>query len=202
MMRLVLATGNRDKVAEIRALLGGLELELVSLDRFPGVRSPEEGGTTFEENARLKAVSILEETGVATLADDSGLEVDALGGLPGVRSSRFSGEHASYAENNRRLLTVLRGLPSEDRTGRFVCVACVAHSDGEVFCGRGTLEGVIVDEPRGTSGFGYDPLFLVPQYGRTLAEVGPEIKNAISHRARAMKQVQAHLAERLGVKER
>jgi XTP/dITP diphosphohydrolase len=197
-MKIVLATANRDKAREIEAVLGGMGVELVPLDAFPGVRPAEEVGLTFEENARLKAVSVRDQTGLPALADDSGLEVDALGGLPGVRSSRFAGENAGYAANNRRLLAVLRGLPPEDRAGRFVCVAVVAHTDGEVFCARGTLEGRILAEARGSGGFGYDPLFLVPAYGRTLAEVGPEVKNRISHRARAMEGIRRHLASRMG----
>lgn len=194
MMKIVLATTNRDKVREIKAILGGAGVELVSLGAFPDVRAAEEHGTTLEENARLKAVSVRDQTGLPALADDSGLEVDALGGLPGVRSARFAGEQAGYAENNRRLRTVLRGLPPEDRTARFVCVACLAHAGGEVFYARGELEGVIIEEPRGSAGFGYDPLFLVPEYGRTLAELEPEEKNRISHRSRAMRGIAAHLA--------
>jgi len=196
-MELILATSNADKIAEIRAVLGLPGLDLVSLEAFAGVRAAEEIGWTFEDNARAKAVSVRDQTGRAALADDSGLEVDALGGLPGVRSSRFAGGHADYAANNRRLLAVLEGLPPEDRAGRFVCVACLAFPDGEVFLARGTLEGSIVDEPRGSAGFGYDPLFLVPGYGRTLAELGPAIKNRISHRASAMVRVRRHLLERL-----
>lgn len=197
-MKLVLATTNQDKVREIRAVLEIDGIEMISLDAFPHIQAAVESGTTFEENARLKAISVRDQTGFAALADDSGLEVDALGGLPGVRSSRFAGENAGYASNNRRLRAVLRGLPAEDRAGRFVCVACLAYPGGEVFCARGVLEGRIVDEPRGCSGFGYDPLFLVPEYGRTLAEVGSDVKNRISHRAKALQQVRDQLALNLG----
>ena len=195
-MKLVLATTNSDKVKEIRAVLQVSGLELISLDAYPRFRPAVESGSTFEENARLKAESVRDSTGLPALADDSGLEVDALGGLPGVRSSRFAGEHADYASNNLRLQAVLRGLPPDDRGGRFVCVACLAYPGGEIFCARGVLEGRIVEEPRGHSGFGYDPLFLVAGYGRTLAEVGPDVKNRISHRAKALEQIRDHLAQR------
>jgi XTP/dITP diphosphohydrolase len=197
-MRLVLATTNRDKVREIEVILRGLGIDLVSLDVFPDVRPGVEDGRTFEENARIKAESIRDQTGLSALADDSGLEVDALGGLPGVRSARFAGETADYAANNRRLQAVLKGLPSEDRTARFICAACLAEAGGETFTVRGTLEGRIIDEPRGSSGFGYDPLFLVPEYGQTLAELGAEVKNRISHRARALKAVRVRLLRRNG----
>jgi len=197
-MKLVLATANRDKVREIEVILRGLGMELVSLGSFPDVRPPVEDGRTFEENARIKAVSIRDRTGISALADDSGLEVDALGGLPGVRSARFAGETADYAANNRRLQAVLKGLPEEDRAARFVCAACLAEAGGETFTVRGTLEGRIIEEPRGSSGFGYDPLFLVPEYGRTLAELGPGVKNRISHRARALEAIRFHLSERSG----
>ncbi|MCK4546297.1 MAG: XTP/dITP diphosphatase [Candidatus Eisenbacteria sp.] len=197
-MRIVLATTNQDKLGEIEIILAGAGVELVSLQSFPDVCPADETGRTFEENARIKAVSVRDQTGLTTLADDSGLEVDALGGLPGVRSARFAGERRDYDANNRRLAAVLRGLPPEDRTARFVCVACLAMPDGEVHCVRGTLEGVIIEEPRGSTGFGYDPLFLVQEYGRTLAELGPAIKNRISHRARAMEQIRDILIKMRG----
>ncbi len=195
-MRLVLATRNQDKIREIRLLLDGLGIELLSLDMFPSVISPEESGRTFEENARLKAVSIRDQTGLAALADDSGLEVEALGGLPGVRSARFAGDGADTSANNRRLLAVLRGLPPEDRAARFVCVACLAHVDGRVVSVEGALEGRITESSRGTAGFGYDPLFEVVERGRTLAELGMDVKNRISHRARAMRRIRDYLVRR------
>ncbi len=192
-MKLILATTNRDKVREIEVILKGSGIDLVSLDAFPSVCPPEEHGRTFEDNARLKAVSIRDQTGLPALADDSGLEVLALGGLPGVRSARFAGEKADYAANNHRLMAVLKGLPAEDRAARFVCSACLARLAGRVFVAEGVLEGVITETPRGSGGFGSDPLFQVPGYGRPLAELGAQVQHRISPRGRAMERIREHL---------
>ncbi len=187
-MRLVLATANPDKAAEIAALLQGHEL----IPRPAHVPDVEEDGTTLEENARLKAVALVEATGEAAVADDTGLEVAALGGGPGVRSARFAGEHAAYADNVAKLVRSLEGV--EDRRARFRTVALARFPDGRELLGEGVVDGLIAREPRGSAGFGYDPLF-VPGAGdgRTFAEMTAAEKHALSHRGRAFRA----LAERL-----
>jgi XTP/dITP diphosphohydrolase len=145
----------------------------------------EESGTTFAENAELKALAYARASGKLTLADDSGLEIDALGGAPGVYSARFAGKEASYEERFRLLLEQLKGLPIEQRTARFRCAITLAEPSGYYQTVEGTLEGVIADAPRGHYGFGYDPIFFIPEFGKTSAELMPEQKNRISHRGRA-----------------
>jgi XTP/dITP diphosphohydrolase len=193
---LVIATGNLAKFHEIAALLRGLDVRIVPLDRVGPVEVPPESGDSFQENARLKAVAVARATGYLTLADDSGLEVDALGGEPGVRSARFGGPGKSDVDRYQLLLDKLIGVPPERRTGRFRCVVAVAEPAGRVHYAEGTCEGRIAARPRGTHGFGYDPVFEVLSLQRTLAEVGPRVKNRVSHRAQAMRGVRAIL-ERL-----
>jgi XTP/dITP diphosphohydrolase len=183
---LVLATFNPHKAEEIRAILPALALELRTLAEFPGAFPAEEDGATLEENARKKALSASRHTGCWALADDTGLEVDALGGAPGVRSARYAGDGASYAENNARLLAALSGVPYSGRTARFACVTALSAPGGETFVSRGVLEGRIVEAPRGGSGFGYDPLFEPLGSALTLAETSGAQKNSLSHRARAL----------------
>jgi XTP/dITP diphosphohydrolase len=190
---LVVASGNRAKYKEIAALLRGLDVRIVPLDRVGPVRVPPEGGASFLENARCKAVTVATATGRVALADDSGLEVDALGGAPGVLSARFGGPGKTDAERCRLLLDKLRGVPPDRRTARFRCVIAVAEPGGAVHFSEGTCEGRITDTPRGSRGFGYDPVFEVPSLGRTLAEVGPSVKNRLSHRAQAVRGVRAIL---------
>lgn len=185
--RLVLATRNPGKIVEIRAILSSLPVELVTLEGLPEIGSAEEDGLTFEQNATKKALHVWKATGLAALADDSGLEVDALGGRPGILSARFAGEEATHAENNRKLLALLSGVPPERRRARFVCVAALAKPDGEVVLTRGEVEGVISETPSGSRGFGYDPVFYLPAYGRTIAELDEATKNNISHRAGALR---------------
>lgn len=185
--KLVLATCNLGKVEELKELLQPLSLEIYSLRDFPGLKLPPETGRTFEENAILKARFVSSLTGLAALGDDSGLEVEALGGAPGVYSSRFAGEGATDAQNNEKLLGLLKGYPEEKRRARFRCVLALCTPEGDVYTGEGTLEGVITEEPRGNHGFGYDPVFLLPEAGKTLAELEPRVKNNLSHRARALK---------------
>ncbi|WP_027716976.1 XTP/dITP diphosphatase [Desulfovirgula thermocuniculi] len=185
-MKLVLATRNRGKIKELSALLAPLGYEVVSLEDFPGVPEVPEDGATFAENAVKKAVAVARHTGHLALADDSGLEVDYLGGAPGVLSARFAGEHGNDRANNEKLLALLAGVPPEKRTARFRCVVAVATPAGEVWTAEGSCEGVIADTPRGEGGFGYDPLFYVPELGKTFAELDPEVKNRLSHRARAL----------------
>jgi XTP/dITP diphosphohydrolase len=186
-MRLVVATFNRDKLGEMAALLADPGLELAALCDFPAAAPPEESGASLVENARIKARAALAVTGLPALADDTALEVDALGGAPGIRAARFAGPGASYAENLRKLLDSLRDVPREGRTARFrtACVVCLA--DGREIVTEGVLEGRIASVPRGAGGFGYDPAFEVEGTGRTLAEMTPGEKNAISHRARALR---------------
>ncbi|OGB91154.1 MAG: non-canonical purine NTP pyrophosphatase, RdgB/HAM1 family [candidate division NC10 bacterium RBG_16_65_8] len=195
-MTLVIATGNCAKFNEIAALLRGLDVLIVPLDRVGPVEVPPESGDSFQENARIKAVAVSAAVGRLALADDSGLEVDALGGEPGVRSARFGGPGNTDADRNRLLLDKLIGVPPERRTARFRCVVALAEPGGPVHFADGTCEGRIALAPRGSHGFGYDPIFEVPSLGRTLAEVGPDVKNRLSHRAQAVRAARAIL-ERL-----
>jgi XTP/dITP diphosphohydrolase len=190
------ATGNRGKFNEIAALLKGLDIVIMPLDRVGPVDVPREGGDSFQENARLKAVAVSRATGHLSLADDSGLEVDALGGEPGVLSARFGGPGRTDAERNLFLLGRLDGVPPARRTARFRCAVAVAEPNGSVHVTEGACEGRIALAPRGDHGFGYDPIFEIPSLGRTLAEIGPEVKNHLSHRGQAMREARAIL-ERL-----
>jgi XTP/dITP diphosphohydrolase len=192
-MKLVVATFNRDKLGELIALLERPDLELVTLADTPGARPVEETGSTLLENALLKGRAAAALTGLPAIADDTGLEVDALGGEPGVRAARYAGPHATYRDNVDRLLEALAGVPLERRTARFrtVCVAC--FPDGSHVLGEGVLEGRIAESPRGTGGFGYDSVFEITPLGRTLAEMSAAEKNTRSHRARAVRE----LAKRL-----
>jgi XTP/dITP diphosphohydrolase len=184
--KIILATRNEDKVREIGHILGSLPLALLSLKDFPGIPEIAEDGATFLENARKKALTVQELTGLASLADDSGLEVEALNGRPGIMSRRFAGPGATYADNNLKLIDQMKGIPFDSRRARFVCVAALAAPDGKVHLSEGELSGYIAESPRGEGGFGYDPLFYLPEYGKTVAELDAETKNAISHRAKAM----------------
>lgn len=188
-LEIVLATGNRHKLSEMRTLLAGLPLVLLGPDDLPPERRferAEETGTTFEANATLKAVHAAKSSGLHALADDSGLEVPALGGRPGVWSARYAGVGAGDLANNRKLVAEARAAGILDPLARFRCELVLAAPDGRtVATGSGSCEGVLIDEPRGRGGFGYDPHFLVPVLGRTFAELLPSEKNAISHRARA-----------------
>lgn len=192
---IVLATRNRGKVAEIAALLADLNVPVRSLEDFPEVPPLPEEGETFQENAVSKALTVARITGRVAIADDSGLEVDALGGIPGVHSSRFLGEEATDADRNARILELLRGVPSSQRTARFRAVVAVALPSGEVYTFEGVVEGRIAEEPRGEHGFGYDPIFLLPGYGKTFAELGPEVKNRLSHRAQAVSAAREFLRQ-------
>jgi XTP/dITP diphosphohydrolase len=186
---LVIATGNRGKFNEIAALLQGVDAFIVPLDRVGPVEVPPEGGDSFQENARRKAVGVARVTGYLSLADDSGLEVDALAGRPGVWSARFGGPGRTDAERNQLLLSQLEGTPLEQRDARFRCAVALAEPRGPVHVREGVCEGRIALAPRGEQGFGYDPLFEIPSLGRTLAEIGPDIKNRLSHRGQALRAV-------------
>lgn len=185
-MKLFLATGNKHKIEEIKAIFHENEVEIFSI--LDGISIPEvvEDGKTFEENSQKKALEIAKYLNMMTVADDSGLCVDALGGAPGVYSARYSEEGTDEA-NNQKLIQNLKGI--DNRKARFVSVISFAKPDGEVFSFRGEVEGEIVDDRRGEFGFGYDPYFYVKEYGKTLAEM-PEVKNQISHRANALKKFQ------------
>jgi XTP/dITP diphosphohydrolase len=185
-LKIVLATRNEDKVAEIREILSSLPVTFLSLMDFPLIPEIIEDGATFLENARKKALTVWQETGMASLADDSGLEVEALRGRPGIMSRRFAGPDATYADNNEKLLRHIKGLPPEARQARFVCVAALVTREGETHFTEGELRGYIAEAPGGGGGFGYDPLFWLPEYRKTVAELDPGTKNAISHRAKAM----------------
>ena len=190
----VLATRNRDKGKEIAALLGDLGIRIRTLAEYPDMPEVVEDGATCEANAVKKAEATCRHSGLPAVADDTGLMVDALGGRPGVFSARYAGERASYADNWRKLLQELAGVPRERRTARFITVAALARPSGEkVDVVEGILDGLIAEGPRGSDGFGYDPVFLLPDLGRTLAELASEEKNRISHRARAFVKLREHL---------
>jgi len=184
-MKLLIATRNRGKKREYARLLEGLEVELIALDDLGVTKTIKEDGASYTENALLKARGYAAATGLLTLADDSGLEVDALDGAPGVLTARYAGEGATDEHHYLLLLEQLKDVPHEHRTARFRCVVALAWPDGRVEITEGVCEGRITREPRGEHGFGYDPVFYVPEYGCTMAELPPEIKNRISHRARA-----------------
>jgi XTP/dITP diphosphohydrolase len=183
---LVLATRNRKKLEEMVAILQGLPADLKALDDFGSVPAVPETGETFEENARAKALGYARATGRWTLADDSGLEVDALGGLPGVRSSRWGGEEGNDRLNNETLLAALAGRPRNTWTARYRCVMALATPEEVLATTEGACEGRITDRPAGSNGFGYDPYFRLPERGCTMAELEPEVKNRLSHRYRAL----------------
>ena len=188
MDEILLASGNPHKLEEVRSVLEPIGLRVIGLDELETVpEEPEEDGVTFEANARIKAIAYAGATGRVSLADDSGLEVDALGGEPGVRSARWSGVEGERevrdAANNRKLVESLRAVPKADRAARFVCAMCLAAPDGTVLAEtRGTFDGIVTLEPRGVNGFGYDPYLLLPGDERTSAELSPAEKNARSHR--------------------
>lgn len=192
---LLIATSNPGKLQEYRELLDGLDLTLVDLLTV-GIDDPvEETGTTFEENARLKAESYARLSGLLTLADDSGLEVAALGGEPGLHSARYGGEGLNDIDRYRLLLRNLAAKAPSDRSARFVCVIALAGTNFATISVEGTVEGAITHEPRGEFGFGYDPIFFLPDRNRTTAEIAPEEKNRISHRGQAAQKIRPYLAQ-------
>jgi len=191
---LVLFTRNEGKIRELRQLLAGTGFKIASINEFPGAPEIIEDGSTFASNALKKAREGALALGKVTLADDSGLEVDYLNGAPGVHSARFAYPGHNDLANNQKLLRMLRGVPLERRTARFCCVIAIVTPEGQEILFEGTCEGVILDELRGVNGFGYDPLFFLPQFGKTFAELDDAAKNAISHRGRALQQVRDILA--------
>ncbi len=188
MTKLLLATGNQAKLKELRSLLCDLPYELVTLTEVGISVKVDESGNSLEENARLKATIFADKSQLLTLADDSGLEVDALGGQPGVLSARYAGENASDSERIDYLLSRLKGVPWEQRRAHFKCVIAIATPDGQVEFSSGACLGIITLKPRGEQGFGYDPVFYLPRLGKTMAELPLEVKNRVSHRGKAARK--------------
>ncbi len=182
---LVLASGNQGKIAEFQRLLEGLEIQVHSMKEYPEIGDIVEDGTTFAENALIKARTVCQATGKAALADDSGLMVDALDGAPGIYSARFAGEQHDDGANNAKLLRLLQDVQDGARSGKFFCAIAIVLPDGREYTVEGTCPGVILRELKGQGGFGYDPLFYVPEMGKTFAELSMEEKNRISHRGHA-----------------
>ena len=195
MKKLIFATGNQGKLKEIREIMADLDVEVLSMKEAGVQTEIEENGTTFEENAVIKARAVGKLTGELTLADDSGLEIDYLNKEPGVYSARYMGEDTSYHVKNASLIKRLEGVPMEQRTARFVCVIAAVFPDGKVETARGTIEGVIGYEERGENGFGYDPIFYVPEINCSTAELTPGQKNDISHRGKALRNMKEILKE-------
>ena len=200
--KLIIATRNKGKLREVEALLAGYPLEVLSMADFPDLPEIRENGNTFAENAIIKATFVAQKTGLLTLGDDSGLEVDHLEGAPGVHSARFAGEPADDRRNNQKLLALLEGGPLEARSARFRCVMALAEPEGRTHLVEGTCEGYIGWELIGEQGFGYDPLFMLPNRALTLAQLDLETKNQISHRAQALKKALPMLLELLDIKPR
>jgi XTP/dITP diphosphohydrolase len=197
--KLILATNNKDKISEILKILEGIEIEILSAGDFDDFPDPEEIGNTLAANAGLKARAVYERYHLPCVADDTGLEVDYLYGEPGVMSSRFAGENASYDDNNRKLLKLLEGVRPEERTARFKTVIAFADPEGVIHLVEGILEGSIADEKKGEHGFGYDPVFVVAERGIRLAEMLPEEKNRISHRARALEKIKPIILKAMNI---
>lgn len=199
--RIIFATGNAGKMKEIRMILADLGMPVVSMKEAGVSVEIEENGTSFEENAVIKARTIMEQTGEITMADDSGLEIDALNKEPGIYSARYMGEDTSYEIKNQNLIDRLQGVPEEKRTARFVCAVACAFPDGRVFTVTRTMEGIIAEESRGANGFGYDPIFYLPEKGCTSAEISAEEKNELSHRGKALRAMRQQLEELLKTQE-
>lgn len=193
MKKLIFATGNENKMKEIRMILGDLDYEILSMKEAGIDVDIVEDGKTFEENATIKATAISKIANCLVLADDSGLEVDYMDKQPGIMSARWMGEDTSYRIKNQKIIETLEGVPDENRTARFVCAIAAAFPDGHVVTKRGTIEGIIGYEERGENGFGYDPIFFLPEYGKTTAELSPEEKNKISHRGQALRMIRSEL---------
>ena len=198
--KLIFATGNEGKMKEIREILGDLDYEILSMKEAGIDMDIVEDGSTFEENAIIKAKAVMERTGKLALADDSGLEIDALNKEPGIYSARYMGEDTPYEIKNSNLIERMKGVKGKDRSARFVCVIAAAFPDGEIITTRGTIEGVIAEEPAGENGFGYDPIVYVPEYGMTTGQMDPDAKNAISHRGKALTAMKKILEERKIIK--
>ncbi len=193
MRALLVATTNRHKLEEYRTIFSDIPFQLLSLNDIRLDLDVEETGTTFQENAEIKALTYARASGILSLADDSGLEIDALNGAPGIYSARFAGVDTPYEEKFRLIFERLHGVPVAQRTARFRCVITIAEPSGYHESVEGSIEGIITDVPRGANGFGYDPIFLVPELGKTTAEMPPEQKHQISHRGRAARKARTLL---------
>ena len=199
MRRIIFATGNENKLKEIRMIMADMDVEVVSMKEAGVYVDVEETGSTFEENSILKAKAIAIKSGELTLADDSGLEIDYLNKEPGIYSARYMGEDTSYDIKNTELLRRMEGVPDEKRTARFVCAIAMVRPDGTSEVVRGVMEGRVAYEIKGENGFGYDPIFYLPEYGCTSAEMSPDAKNAISHRGKALRDIRQVLIKELGI---
>ncbi len=189
MEKLVVATKNRGKISEIKKVLENIPFEVLSMEDMGINADVVEDGTTFEENSLKKAVEICGLSGTVVMADDSGIEVDFLDGAPGIYSARFGGPEATDGDRNEKLLNMLKDVPLEQRSARFVCAIAVAFPDGRSFVVRDTCEGFVDFSCKGENGFGYDPLFYIPEFNKTMAELSTDIKNKISHRAKALEKM-------------
>ena len=195
MRRLVIATNNPAKAKEIARVLSDIDFDIRSLRDYPPMPEPDENADSFAGNAAIKALAVANHTGDLAIADDSGLVVDALDGAPGIYSSRFAGENATDEDRNQKILELMKDVPEDKRSARFVAVAAVAEPGRLIGTAEGKVEGIIAHEPKGTNGFGYDPIFYVPELGKTTAELAPEEKDAISHRGRAFEAAKDILRE-------
>ena len=193
MKKLVFATGNMNKLREIKEILADMDVEILTMKEAGVDIDIVEDGKTFEENALIKARAVCKASGELSLADDSGLKIDYLGGEPGIYSARYMGEDTSYDIKNNNLISRLEGVPDEERTARFVCAMAAVFPDGTEKTFVRTMEGRIGYEIAGENGFGYDPIFMLPEYGKTSAEISPEEKNAISHRGKALRALAEYL---------
>lgn len=195
--KIIFATGNQGKMHEIRQILGDMDLEVVSMKEAGIDIDIVEDGTTFEKNAIIKAKAVAAYTDAIVLADDSGLEIEYLNNEPGIYSARYMGADTPYSVKNQNFIDRLKGVPDEKRTARFVCVIAAAMPDGEIFTTKGVIEGRIAEEEKGENGFGFDPIFYVPEYGCTTAQLSEEQKNAISHRGKALEAMKEELRKRI-----
>lgn len=197
MTKIILASNNKGKIKEVKEICKDMQVEIVSMKEAGIDIDIEENGTTFEENALIKAEAVMKLTGELTIADDSGLEVDYLNKEPGVYSARYMGEDTSYEIKNQALLDRLKGVPKEQRTARFVCAVAAVFPDGETCVRRETIEGYIGEKPAGENGFGYDPIFYIDEYNCSTAELTSEQKNALSHRGKALRAIRGELEKRI-----
>ncbi|MCQ4725212.1 RdgB/HAM1 family non-canonical purine NTP pyrophosphatase [Anaerotignum faecicola] len=192
-MKIIFATKNAGKVKEVKLMLSELNAEILTMTEAGIDIDIDENGKTFEDNAIIKAKAVMEASGCVSISDDSGLEIDYIGKKPGVHSARFMGEETPYEVKNAKILEMLEGVDEKERTARFVSVIAAAFPDGKVITARGTVEGIIAYEPKGTNGFGYDPIFFYPPFEKTLSEIDVELKNSISHRGKALEAMKEKL---------
>ncbi len=197
MKKIILASNNKGKIAEVKEILKDMNVEVISMKEAGLDVDIEENGSTFEENALIKAEAIMKMTGEITIADDSGLEVDYLNKEPGIYSARYMGHDTSYDIKNNAIIQRLDGVKGTDRSARFVCAMAVVFPDGKNIIARGTMEGLIADKPMGENGFGYDPIMYLPEYQKTSAQLSSEKKNKISHRGKALEKLKTQLQEYL-----